>query len=312
VGYPIERFAIRVSAFAIYQSLASGVATGCIYALLATSLVVIYKSTEVVNFAGGEVLMTGAYLAMLALVYFEFPYIAAFGFAAIGLFVIAGGFEVTILRTIAKRDRHGPVLLVSLVVATIGLAYILRGTIRLFNYTEEPRRLALPFPGPPLQIGPVFLQRQDMIIIAVSIIVMAALFAFFRFTLAGKALQATSQNPSAAALIGIPVRKLRTYVWGGACALSALAGVLVGAKFLVTPDFGGQVILLAFAAAIIGGFNSLPGCIIGGIVLGVIQNLVGLLVSSSAISVAPFLVIMIVLAVRPQGLLGGRSVLRKV
>lgn len=301
-----------MSAFAIYQSLASGIATGCIYALLAISLVVIYKSTEVVNFAGGETVMTGAYLGMLALVYFGLPYVAAFGFAALGMFAIAGGFEFLVLRRIGSRDRHGPVLLVSLVVATIGLAYMLRGIIRLFNYTEEPRRLAPLFPGPPVTIGPVFLQRQDVIIVAISVLAMAALFAFFRYTLAGKALQAISQNPAAATLIGIPVRRMRTYVWGGACALSAVAGLLIGAKFLVTPDFGSQVILLAFAAAIIGGFTSLPGCVIGGILLGIVQNLVGLFISSSAISVAPFLVIMLVLAFRPQGLFGGASHLRKV
>lgn len=301
-----------MSTFAIFQSLASGVATGCIYALLAISLVVIYKSTEVVNFAGGEALMVGAYLAMLALLYFELPYVAAFGFAAIGMFIIAGGFEFSVLRSIAKRDKHGPTLLVSLVVATIGLSFMMRGIVRLFNFTEQPRRLPLLFPGPPITIGPVFLQRQDLVVIVLSVLVMIGLFVFFRYTLAGKSLQAASQNPRAAVHVGIPVRQMRTYVWGFSCALSAVAGVLIGGKFLMTPDFGGQVVLLSFAAAIIGGFTSLPGCILGGILLGVVQNFVGLYISSSAIAVTPFVVIMLVLAFRPQGLLGGKSHLRKV
>ena len=301
-----------MSAFAIYQSLASGVATGCIYALLAISLVVIYKSTEIVNFAGGDALMMGAYFGMLALVYFELPYIAAFGFAVIALFAIAGGFEYLVLRSIGRRERHGPALLVSMVVATIGLAFMLRGVVRLFNYTEEPHRLPLLFAGPPVRLGSVFLQRQDLVIIVLSVVVVIAIFLFFRYTLVGRALQAASQNPGAATLIGIPVRKMRTFVWAGASALAAVAGVLIGAKYLITPDFGAQMVLLSFAAAIIGGFTSLPGCIVGAILLGVLQNLTGLLISSSAIAVTPFVVIMIVLALRPQGIFGGRSHLRKV
>lgn len=99
-----------MSAFAIYQSVASGIATGCIYALLAISLVVIFKSTAVVNFAGGDALMSGAYLALLALVYFDLPYVAAFGFAALGVFIIAGGFEYLVLRSISRRERHGPAI----------------------------------------------------------------------------------------------------------------------------------------------------------------------------------------------------------
>jgi branched-chain amino acid transport system permease protein len=301
-----------LSAFIIYQSVASGIATGSIYALLAISLVIIYKSTEVVNFAGGDVLMVGAYLGMLSLVYFGLPYIATFGFAALGVFVIAGGFEFFVLRSIGRRQRHGHAQVVSLVVATIGLAFMMRGVVRLFNYTEQPRRLAPLFRGPPVHFGSVILQRQDVAIIVISVLLMAVIFTFFRYTLAGKALQAASQNPSAARLIGIPVRNMRTLVWGGACAISALSGVLIGGKFLMTPDFGGDVVLLAFAAAIIGGFRSLPGAVLGGILLGVVQNFVGFYISSSAISVAPFLVIMIVLLVRPQGMLGGASILRKV
>jgi branched-chain amino acid transport system permease protein len=140
---------------------------------------------------------------------------------------------------------------------------------------------------------------------------MLALWAFFSFTLTGKALRATSQNPRAAALVGVPVRAMRMTVWGIACALSAVAGILLAPKLLMTPDMG-IIVILAFAAAIVGGFSSLPGCIVGGILLGVIQNLVGVLYSSKAISVAPFVVIMLILALRPQGLFGGKVATKKV
>src|SRR5690606_5013910 len=153
-------------------------------------------------------------------------------------------------------------------------------------------------------LGNVVLQPQDLAIVAISVVLILGLWAFFSLTLTGKALRATSQNPRAAALIGLPVRRMRMTTWGTASALAAVAGILLAPKLVMTPDMG-IIVILAFAAAVIGGFSSLPGCIVGGIVLGVIQNLVGLFISSQAISVAPFLVIMLILVLRPQGLFGG-------
>jgi branched-chain amino acid transport system permease protein len=144
-----------------------------------------------------------------------------------------------------------------------------------------------------------------------ALAIMLALWGFFNFTMTGKALRATSQNPRAAALIGIPVRAMSMTAWGLAAALAGVAGILLAPKLLLTPDMG-VIVILALAAAIIGGFTSLPGCVAGGILLGVIQNLTGILVSSRAVSLAPFLVIMIVLVVRPQGLLAGKVVAKKV
>ncbi len=297
---------------ALFQGIASGVITGSVYALLAISIVIVFKSTEVVNFGGGEMLMSGTYLAMMALVAFDMPYVAAFGFVVVGMFVLGISFEAGILRVIAGRGRHGQLTLVALVVATVGLSYILKGVMRLFSYTEQARRLPSLFRGPPVEFGQVLLQRQDLVIVGIAVLVMLLLFAFFQFTFTGKALRAVSQNPRASSLVGIPVKRMRTAVWGGASILAGIAGVLIGAKFPVTPDFGGTVVLLSFAAAIIGGFNSLPGCVLGGVLLGVAQNLVGLYFSSAAIAVTPFVVIMAVLIIRPEGLLSGRSVLRKV
>jgi branched-chain amino acid transport system permease protein len=127
----------------------------------------------------------------------------------------------------------------------------------------------------------------------------------------GKALRATSQNPRAAALVGIPVRRMSMTAWGLAAALAGIAGILLAPKLLLTPDMG-AIVILALAAAIIGGFVSLPGCAAGGIVLGIVQNLIGIFINSRAISLAPFLVIMIVLLVRPQGLFAGNVRAKKV
>jgi len=152
---------------------------------------------------------------------------------------------------------------------------------------------------------------QDFAIMGVTMVIMIALWLFFRFTMLGKALRAISQNARAAALIGIPVRTMRMAVWGIASAIAGVAGLLLAPKLLMTPDMG-AVVMLAFAAAIIGGFTSLPGCIVGGIVLGVVQNMVGIFISPQAITVTPFFVIMLVLLIRPQGLFGEATMLKKV
>lgn len=295
----------------VLQATASGVVTGCVYALIALSLVIIYKSTDVINFAGGEVVMIGGYLGILGLLYFGLPYPAIFVLAALFTFLLGAVFDRVVLHKVLGRAVPGQSILVAMVIATVGLSYVLKGSVRVFPYTEEVRRLPPLFTGEPVFIGPVVLQLQDFAIVGIAVLVMIALWAFFSLTLTGKALRATSQNPRAAALVGIPVRTMRMTMWGLASATSAVAGVLLAPKLLMTPDMG-VIVILAFAAAIIGGFASLPGCIVGGIVLGVIQNFAGLFLTSTAISVAPFLVIMLILTLRPQGLFGGRVVAKKV
>ncbi len=295
----------------ILQAIASGVVTGCVYSLIALSLVIVYKSTDVINFAGGEIVMVGGYAGMFALLYLGLPYILIFVMAALATFVLGALFDRIVLHRVLGRAVPGQSILVAMVIATVGLSYVLKGSVRVVPYTEEVRRLPPLFSGEPIFLGPVVLQQQDIAIIVIAVVVMIAMWAFFSLTLTGKALRATSQNPRAAALVGIPVRRMRMTVWGLASALAAVAGILLAPKLLMTPDMG-VIVILAFAAAIIGGFASLPGCILGGILLGVIQNIVGLYVGSNAISVAPFAVIMLILVLRPQGLLGGRVAAKKV
>lgn len=301
-----------MSLTALYQSIASGVVSGCVYALIALSIVLIFKASEVVNFAGGEFVMLGAYGGLLALSFLHLPYYAAFVLSALALFVLGAAFNQVVLRTVLRRARRGQRTLVAMVITTLGLSYVLKGGTRVFEYTEELRRVPAAFSGPPIFIGKIVLQRQDVGIVVISLALMLALYLFFQYTITGKTLRATSQNPKAAALIGVPVQRMQMLSWGIACAIAGVAGILIGAKIPVSPDFGAQMILLAFAAAIIGGFVSLPGVVVGGIVLGIVQNLVGVAISSSAIVVTPFVVIMLVLMFRPQGLLGGRHRTKKV
>lgn len=295
----------------ILQGTASGIVTGCVYALVSLSLVIVYKSTDVVNFAGGELVMLGGYLGLFLIVYAGVTYPLMVVAVPALVFVVGALFDrIAVARIAGRRPTRRPEL-VPLVVATIGFSYMLKGLVRAVPYTEEVRRLPPLLKGAPLFLGDVVLQRQDLAIIAAATAIMLALWLFFRFTLIGKALRATSQNARAAALAGIPVATMRMAVWGLAAALAGAAGVLLAPKLLMTPDMG-SVVMLAFAAAIIGGFTSLPGCVLGGIVLGVVQNLVGIFISPQAIAVTPFFVIMMVLLIRPQGLFGEALGLKKV
>jgi branched-chain amino acid transport system permease protein len=287
------------------QAAASGIVTGCVYALVALSLVIVYKSTDVVNFAGGELLMLGGYLGLLALVYFELSYPLMIIAVIVAMYVVGALFERVTLATVRGRrySKNAEADLVPMVVATIGLGYLLKGAVRVVPYTEEVRRLPPLLSGPPIFVGDIVLQQQDLAIIAATVVIMVALTAFFGWTRIGKALRATSQNPRAAALIGIPVKSMRMVAWGLAAGLAGIGGILLSPKLLMTPDMG-NVVMLAFAAAIIGGFNSLVGCVVGGVLLGVLQNLIGILFSPQAMSVTPFFVIMLILVLRPQGLFG--------
>jgi len=285
----------------VLQSIASGAVTGCVYALIALSLVIVYKSSDVINFAAGEMVMVGGYLGMFALLWLGLPYVAIFPFAAVAIFIVGALFDRVVLGRAAGRSVPGHSVLVAMIIATVGLSYVLRGIVRLIPYTEEVRRLPPITSGAPIFLGPVVLQRQDVAIVLTALAMMAALWVFFNFTMTGKALRATSQNPRAAALVGIPVRRMSMIAWGIAAALAGIAGILLAPKLLLTPDMG-VIIILALAAAIIGGFVSLPGCVVGGMAIGIVQNLIGIYISSRAISLAPFLVIMIVLLARPQGL----------
>lgn len=297
--------------FSIFaQAVVSGIVTGSVYALVALSLVIVYKATDVVNFAGGELVMAAGYLGLLGLLWADLPYAVMFALVPMCAFVLGALFNRFALERIGGRSHAKHVNLVPYVVATIALSYILKGLVRVVPFTEEVRRMPPLFSGPPIFLDDIVLLRQDIAIMVITVLVMVALWFFYGHTMTGRALRATSQNARAAALLGIPVGLAKMSVWGLASALAGIAGILISPKLLMTPDMG-SIVMFAFAAAIIGGFSSLPGCVVGGIVLGVTQNLVGI-ISSQAIAVTPFFVIMFVLLFRPQGFFDRTTAVKKV
>ena len=294
----------------LLQALEGGVVTGSVYALIALSLVIVYKSTDVINFAGGDILMASCYVALIILLGMGAPYWIAAVAALLGSFIIGAGFDRLVMERIGRQTRDQDIM-VTMVIATIGLSYVLKGAVRGLHYADEVQSLPAQWAGVPIFLGDLIVVRQDIAIVGAALFAVALLYVFFQFTRTGRGLRATAEDPRAAALIGIPVRRMRMLVWGIASAVAALSGLLIAPKILMTPDMGG-IVVLGLAAAVLGGFTNIAGVLVGGLLLGVIENLVGLLVSTQAIAVAPFLVIMAVLALRPQGLFGGRVRLKKV
>lgn len=279
------------------QLVVSGIAVGSVYALVALGMTVLFRSTTVVNFCHGEFFMLGAFAVLVALQAFGWGYIAALLFALALLFVVGSAIERGLMRPL----QHAPHI--SLAMMTVALSYLLRGIARFF-YGREVIALPPLLEGDPIMLGDVVLMPQDALIIAFSFAVVLAFYWFFQKTRTGKVVQVASQTPRGASLVGIDVPRLRNLMWGVGAAMGAVAGILIAPSTLVYPDMGGHMLIRGFAAMTLGGFGSLNGAIVGGLVLGVLENLVGGFVSSAMVEITAYLVIIVVLVARPQGLLG--------
>lgn len=291
----------------LQQGVLSGLVTGSVYALLAIAIVAIFKTTDVPNFGQGEIFMMGGYVALMLLLSAGWSYAmvipATLALVALGCVM----FQKVVMERVTGSRGVG----VQLVIATLGLAYTLKGLVRQTGLGDTPRSLPSLVSNDPVIIGDAALTRLDVAIFMVAVAVMVALFWMFNSTRIGKAMRAVGMNPRAAQIVGIRLSHIRMMVWGLSGLISALAALLITPKVLITPDIA-HIAILAYAAAIVGGFTSLPGAVLGGFVIGVIENLVGLFISTNAIVVAPFLAILITLIVRPQGLLGGKPQVKKV
>ena len=285
----------------LLQQIFSGLATGAIYASLALALVMIYRATDLVNFAQGEMAMFSTYIAW-TLSNAGVPFWAAFLVTLIVSFLAGMAIERIVIRPV----ENAPVL--AAVVVTIGLLLILNATAGwIYSYTVQD--FPSPFPDRPL-LGALMTTR-DLGVIAVTLVMLLLLFAFFRFTTTGLAMRAAAQNPASARLCGIPVGRMLAIGWGLAAAIGATAGIMVAPVLFLDPNMMGGVLLYAFAGALLGGITSPVGAVVGGLIVGVTENLVGtyLIASQLKLTVALALII-IVLVLRPNGLFGTAIVKR--
>lgn len=291
----------------LQQGVLSGLVTGSVYALLALAIVAIFKTTDVPNFAQGEIFMMAGYVALTLLLVAKLPYALVI---VLTIAIVTAG-AALFQRVVMERVTHSKGVGAQLVIATLGLAYALKGLVRQTGLGDTPRSLPSLVPSSVVMIGDAALTHLDLVIFAVAVIVMVLIYLMFTYTRIGKAMRAVGMNPRAAQIVGIRLSRIRMMVWGMSGLISAIAALLIAPKLLLTPDIA-HIAILAYAAAIVGGFTSLPGAVLGGFIIGIVENLVGLFVSTNAIVVAPFLAILFTLIVRPQGLLGGKPQVKKV
>jgi branched-chain amino acid transport system permease protein len=281
----------------LMQLIVSGLTTGCIYALVALGMTILFRATTIVNFGHGEFFMLGAFAVDVTQQSFAWPYAASILLAFLLLFLLGMVVEHSLMRPL----RNAPHL--SLAMMTVALSFLFKGVARFF-YGRDVTQLPPLIGGAPVAFGPVVLFPQDILVAGVSLAAVLGFFLFFHKTRTGKIIQAASQSPRGAALVGINVPAFQSLMWGMAALMGALAGILIAPTTLVYPDMGGHMLIRAFAAMTLGGFGSLPGAVLGGLMLGVLENLMGAYISSALVEIAAYLVIIAVLLIRPQGLLG--------
>jgi branched-chain amino acid transport system permease protein len=289
-----------------FQQVVSGLASGGIFASLALALVLIYRATRAINFAQGEMATVSTFVAW-SLVHHGMPFWGAF-FLTLALSFVGG---VALERVVIRPVENAPVLTV--VIVTLGLAIGLNGFTSV-EWGSEVKKFPSPFPTRPIHVGGVAFSIQDLGVIGVSIALVLALGAFFRFTKLGLALRAAALNPEASRLVGVRVSWMLALGWGLAAVLGAVSGMMIAPVVFLDPNMMQTVLLYALAAAILGGMDSPIGAVVGGLALGVILNLTGAYVDfiggTLRLPVA-LAVILLVLLVRPSGLFG-RAAVRKV
>ena len=278
----------------ILQLLLSGISHGCVYGLIALGFVLVYKATEMLNFAQGELMMLGAFVAFTLINLVGLPFIAGFALTLVVMLAFGMALERGVLRPMIGEPPFAVLML------TIGLGFVLRAVASAV-WGNEPRTLDVPFAGDVLAIGGLVAGYDNLVVIAGTALLCVALWLFFRFSRIGIAMQAASQNQLAAYYCGVPVKRITSLVWGISAAISATAGVLVAPIALIDPAMG-LVGIKAFAAAIVGGFGSLPGAIVGGLVIGVAEQFVGRYLPPGLGEVSAFVILLAMLFVRPQGI----------
>ena len=282
----------------ILQLLVAGISLGCVYALVALGFVLIYKATETVNFAQGDVMMLGAFFALTASVMMGWPYWATILFAVAVMAVVGMLTERLVLRPVLGQPAF------TVVMITIGIGYVMRGVVTMVpGWGTETYQIPTPYVDDVWKLGGVILPVQQLMVIAMTAALCAALYVFFRFAKLGIAMQATSQNQLAAYYMGIPVRRVNMMIWGISAGVAAFAGILLAPATFVHSNMG-YIGLKAFPAAVVGGFGSVPGSIVGGLIIGVVEALAGFYLAEGFKDVAAYVVVLVVLLVWPSGIFG--------
>jgi branched-chain amino acid transport system permease protein len=278
----------------------TGITTGALYALVALGITVVYKATKAVNFAHGDLFMLGGFIAYTFHVMWGIEYVVSLFLAVAAAFIIGAVSERIIFRPVVN---HG---MVSVLLATVGLSFVLKGIARgLWGGKGD----FIPFPplvgGSPIMIAGIPVTPQQLVVLAGALAIMVAFGLFIKFTRFGRIMQATADNTKAARLIGIRIERVYMYTFAVGTALAWAAAVLMAPITLLYPDIGFVLFVKSFAAAVLGGLTSIPGAVVGGFAIGLIEALAGGYINTNLQDVSAYIVIMLVLTFLPNGLLGG-------
>ena len=277
----------------------SGIAQGCIYGLIALGFVLIYKATETVNFAQGELMMLGAFGGLVLMKAQGWSFWFAAPAAVVAMFMLGTALERLVIRPIMGQPQF------TIVMLTIGMGYTARGLISMIPVIgTETSSLDVPYKGQVIDLAGAVISVEQVAIIIVTSLLCSGLYLMFRYSKLGIAMQATSQNQLAAYYMGIPVRRINGLVWGLSAAVAALAGLLLAPITFVHANMG-FIGLKAFPAAVVGGFGSLPGAIVGGLVIGLVEAFAGFYLPEGFKDIAAYVVVLVMLVVKPNGLFGG-------
>lgn len=281
----------------------SGFSQGAIYALIALSMTVVFRATTIVNFGHGDFVMGGAFVVYVMVILVGLPYVPA-AIVSIGILFIVG---VAVSRGFIDPIKAGPHI--GFAMMSISLGYVLRGGARTLWGRE-----VLPMP-PVFDIDPIFIGdlviTGDAIFIGGTVaVLLVVFFLIFYRTEVGTVVQAVYQSERGAMLIGVNVRAFHETMWGVGLAMGAIGGILIAPISLLHPDLGAAFLIRGFAAMTLGGFGSLGGAVVGGLLLGLAEQYLGAYVNSALIDITAYLVIVVVLVIRPAGLFGRPAVVR--
>ena len=279
----------------------AGLSVGSIYALVALAIVIPFKASGVLNFGQGEIVTFGAYAA-LVLTQLALPYPIVLA-CVVALGAVGGiAIERVLIRPIVKAPEF------TLVIATFAIGLLIKGAISV-RFGDSPNTIDGPFGGEPIVAAGLRFNPTSLWIFGCTLLVTFAVIAFFRHTRLGKAMRAVSVSPEAAKLMGIRVDRVYRWSWAISTAIGALAGLLVAPLIGINPEIG-QLILRGLLGAVIGGFTSIPGAVVGGLAVGLIETFSGVLIGSAFKNLVPFVLLMLLLVFRPYGLFGAADVQR--
>lgn len=282
----------------VAQLLISGAAIGCIYALIALGFVLIYKATEVVNFAQGDVMMLGAFVAFTFSSILDLGFWAALPLSLMVMALFGAVFDRFLLRPIIGMPTF------SAVMVTLAAGFAMRGIASMIpGWGTDTHSLKAPWSDDVIRLGEVVVSTDHLAILVVTALLCLLLYLFFKGTRVGIAMQAASQNQLAAYYMGIPVRRINSLIWSIAAAVAALAAVLLAPITFVHNNMG-FIGIKAFPAAVVGGFGSIPGAIVGGLVIGWVEAFAGFYLPEGFKDIAAYIVVLLVLMLRPSGIFG--------